>query len=163
MKNIWLLFFIILLLSPLNSNAKVIKLIRDWAVNQTEWYVDAVTMNDNKSMLMKKCYYELDKCDYSLVLYVPCEFQRKYKTSINSDKDSAFIELKCGNPVGDSGYYRYHFNYDDINNIVLSAKMVSFAISTGSDEPRVEKFSLDGAVDAINYMTTLWNSLKQDN
>lgn len=163
MKDIWLLFFIILLLSPLNSYAKVIKFTRDWAVNQTEWYVAAVTINDNKSILMQTCFYEIDKCDYSLVLNLPCEYQRKYKTLISSDKNSTSIELKGGNPIGDSGYYRYHFNYEDINNIVLSTKKISLAISIGSDNLRVEKFSLDGAVEAIKYMMKVFDSIKKGN
>lgn len=161
MKNIWLLFFIILLLSPMNSNAEVIKYFREWVVNQTEAYVDAATINDNNSVLMQTCYYELNKCDYALVLNEPCEFHRKYKTLISSDKDSTCIELRGGNSVGDSGYYRYHFEYDDINNIVLSAKWVSFAISIGNNDTKVEKFNLEGSVDAIKHMIAIYDNFKK--
>ncbi len=122
----------------------------DWRAGKTtnEKAVFAATVNQSGNVLGVYCY-GAEKCIYLLSMRTACEAGSRYPVLVNSDQGSLELQVYC-NGQRQSNVYEYVFtNFEKIEDVVLRAHRVGFALPLESDEFNVVRFSLRGSNEAI--------------
>ena len=76
---------------------------------------------------------------------------------VNTDVDSAFsTDVMCSGKVKDSDMYDYILQYDKIEDVVMKANTIRFAVPMQNAEFKAISFSLKGSTAAINFLQKLF-------
>jgi hypothetical protein len=152
-----LIFVVISVLLVSASNAQTrTRTFVDWTMGtQTaEEGLFAATTNDSGNILGKYCFATLDGCMYLLAMKTSCEQGNKYPVLVNANTGSQTLEVYCNGLLGRYNLYQYVFTeFDKIEDTVLRANRVGFAVPLQSDQFNVIRFSLMGSNEAIEAMT----------
>jgi hypothetical protein len=113
----------------------------------------AFTTNDSGAVLGEWCGASTGKCSWMIGLTTMCEQNSSYPILANSDTGAASVMITCGGKVSDTNLSRYQFtSYKDVESLLQGSKRIGFAIPMQLDQFRVVRFSLDGAVQAVENM-----------
>ncbi len=130
--------------------------IGDWLVNvnDSNTAIFAATENGAGSVFGQYCFPERQGCMYLLGLRTSCENGSEYPVLANSDSGAYPLTLRCFG-ANDTGVYEYAVtNFDLIDAAVRQSTRIGFAIPMQSDAFRVVRFSLIGAVKAMDGVRT---------
>jgi hypothetical protein len=135
-----------------------------WAMAQSktfeDWFVTKAKNGDTvagvfvedgsqQRFLGARCFVESKKCVHLLVTGTRCDDNMKIPMLMNAKTGSALINATCH--VNGSRYELLLSPYDSVRSGLTSGDMVGFALPLESGQFRVIRFSLKGAVDALNY------------
>ena len=122
-----------------------------WDLSSSDEYAYAATVNSDGRVLGQYCYYSDSSCVYLVRLGIICEADSEYPSILNSDAGAADVRLICGHEIdGENVFFINPF--DDVDNIVLSASTVGFAVALEEGTFKVVRFSLSGSTHAIKMM-----------
>lgn len=150
MKVLKLLLFLIFSATSCFA-AETVK-FKDWEVGAGDGFVYAGTMNKNNNLLGQFCYGEDEGCYYIVTFDAACNPGDTYPVLINSNLGASSKQVVCDTELSEQGLYKYYIAYEEIDDLVQTAKSIGFAIPMQSDQFKAVRFSLDGASDAIDFM-----------
>lgn len=123
----------------------------DWStgITSTGNALFAATVNDSGNVLGQYCYPGEGSCIYLLGMRTSCKEGSKYPVLVNSDKGSLQVQVLCsGRQQGN--LYEYVFTeFDKIDDVVMTAYRVGFAVPLEGDQFTVIRFSLIGSNEAV--------------
>ena len=112
----------------------------------------AGTTNDSGNVLGLYCYPGEGSCVYLLGMRTRCTQGNKYPVLVNSDQGSLHLEIMC-NGRQQNKLYEYVFtNFKTIDDIVMKAYRVGFAMPLENDQFNVIRFSLIGSNEAVSRL-----------
>lgn len=135
-----------------------------WAMAQSktfeDWFVTKAKNGDTvagvfvedgsqQRFLGARCFVDTKSCLHILVTGTKCEDKMKIAILMNAKSGSALINATCS--VNGSRHELLLSPYDSVRSGLTSGDMVGFAIPLESGSFRAVRFSLKGAVDALNY------------
>lgn len=116
-------------------------------------FIYAATVNADGRVLGQYCYISEGSCYYLVELGITCDTDSEYPSLLNSDKAAISINLVCGHKVDSGSNVFFIKPFDDVDNIVLSANSIGFAVAMEAGTFKVVRFSLSGSTHAIKMMT----------
>ena len=155
----WVTSIIVAVSIPLMVAHAEPQISKDWTwdisssidVNGGE-FVYAGTINSDGRILGQSCYITDGSCFYFVDLGITCETDSQYPSLLNSGKGAVSASLVCGRKL-DNGNNVFRIpSFDDVNEIVLSADSVGFAVAIEAGRFKVVRFSLSGSTRAIEMM-----------
>ena len=130
----------------------------DFASGDWAWNVDdpdgfyAVTSNSAGQMLMQLCDVNEGSCLYAVGFDTTCSEGASHPALVNTDEIAASITLHCGSKLKDGSNLMFIEDFDQIDQIVRDATRIGFALPMQGDEFQAVRFSLKGAVPALDAM-----------
>ena len=122
-----------------------------WDLSYSDDYAYAATANSDGRILGQYCYYADGSCVYLVSLGILCEAGAEYPSILNSNAGVLDVRLICGHIYqGENVFFIKPF--DDVDNIVMSADNIGFAVAMEEGTFKVVRFSLSGSTHAIKMM-----------
>lgn len=113
----------------------------------------AATVNGSQEVFGQWCYADKGSCFWLIGMSTPCSEGKTYPVLVNSDVGAVQLEVQCLGKLQVTGAYELAFTkFDDIDQIARKASRVGFAIPLQTNQVRVVRFSLSGAVRALTVM-----------
>lgn len=112
--------------------------------------VYAATINDSKAIFGQYCFFENGKCLWLLANDIDCQTGSEYAVLVNSDAGASSLKLMCVKIEGKARYAFAEFNEIDQAIRVVSKFGIAFPLQSGLFQ--VNRFSVDGATQAISFM-----------
>jgi hypothetical protein len=113
----------------------------------------AATVNDSGHVLGRYCHGG-NSCVYLLGIATACTKGTRYPVLVNATTGANTLEVYCNGPMEGGNKYQYVFTaFDDVEQLVLRADRVSFAIPIAGVAFTIVPFSLIGSNEAIAAMT----------
>ncbi|MDQ1363116.1 MAG: hypothetical protein QG652_976 [Pseudomonadota bacterium] len=134
----------------------------DWTVGliDNNEGVYAATLNDSGGIIGQYCFFETDDCIWLMSIDVKCTDDSKYPILINSDYAAAYVDVTCTNL---DNAPRYIFNdFELLKKHVTNSRRIGLAFPMQDGKFQVSRFSLDGAIDAINFMAEVYREATRD-
>jgi hypothetical protein len=131
------------------------------AEQQGDWFFEikqqkpmAFTVSDSGNVFGQWCDPAADSCLYLMALPSACEDEAEYPVLVNADSEAVSTSIICGGKLEGQGLYRYVFSdFDEIDSVVReSSGRMGVAMPLQGDSFKVFRFSLDGAVPALDKM-----------
>ena len=150
MRNSILLGLWSLIFSPISFSQAQISKDWHWDLSYSD-YAYAATANSDGRILGQYCYYADGSCVYLVSLGILCESGAEYPSILNSNTGAVDVRLICGDKYqGENVFFIKPF--DDVDNIVLTASTIGFAVAMEEGTFKVVRFSLLGSTHAIKMM-----------
>ena len=130
----------------------------DFTSGDWTWNVDdpetlyAATGNSAGQMLMQFCDANEGSCLYAVGFDTTCNEGATHPALVNTDETTASITLHCGKKLKDGTNLMFIENFDQIDGIIREARRIGFALPMQGDEFQAVRFSLKGAVAALDAM-----------
>ncbi len=125
----------------------------DWVWNADDPSVMyAATMNDAGQMLAQFCDASDGSCVYAVGFQTQCDVGDTYPVMINSDIGAAYVEFHCAKQLKDMGNLMVATDFDQLDGFVRKASRIGFALPMQGDRFKAVRFSLKGAVPALDAM-----------
>ena len=126
----------------------------NWSMGRTSsGGFHATTVNDSGHILGRHCSGS-ESCVYLLSITAACTKGQRYPVLVNATTGPKSLEVFCNGPMESGNKYQYIFTaFDQIQQIVLQASKVGFAIPLAGAAFTVVPFSLIGSNEAIAAMT----------
>jgi hypothetical protein len=113
----------------------------------------AATINESQEVFGQWCYADKGSCIWLIGMTARCNEGKTYPVRVNSDVGAVQLEVQCLGKLQVTGAYELAFTkFDDIDHIARKASRVGFVISLQTNQVRVVRFSLSGAVRALTAM-----------
>ena len=122
-----------------------------WDLTSSDDYAYAATVNSDGRILGQYCYYSDKSCVYLVSLGIICETGAEYPSILNSNTGAADVRLICGDKYQGENVFIIK-PFDDVDNIVMAANTVGFAVALEEGTFKVVRFSLSGSTHAIKMM-----------
>jgi hypothetical protein len=122
-----------------------------WNVDDPETFY-AATGNSAGQMLMQLCDVNEGSCLYAVGFDTTCNEGATHPALVNTDETAASITLHCGKKLKDGTNLMFIENFDQIDGIIRDARRIGFALPMQGDEFKAVRFSLKGAVPALDAM-----------
>ena len=122
-----------------------------WDMTSSDEYAYAATVNSDGRVLGQYCYYSESSCVYLVSLGIICADDSEYPSILNSDAGVVEVKLVCGHKNNDENVF-FIKPFDDVDNLVLSASTIGFAVALEEGTFKVVRFSLSGSTHAIKMM-----------
>jgi len=151
--RLFLLYLSALLLSA-DASAQQLS-FGNWSIGPTSsgagFY--ASTVNDSGHLLGRYCFGS-DSCVYLLGISTACTKGQRYPVLVNATTGSKTLEVFCNGPMEGGKKYQYVFTaFDQIQQVILQATKVGFALPLAGTAFTVIPFSLVGSNEAIAAMS----------
>lgn len=149
MRNSILLGLWSLISSPISFSQAQISKDWHWDLSYSD-YAYAATVNSD-GRILGQYYYADGSCVYLVSLGILCESGAEYPSILNSNTGAVDVRLICGDKYqGENVFFIKPF--DDVDNIVLTASTIGFAVAMEEGTFKVVRFSLLGSTHAIKMM-----------
>jgi hypothetical protein len=113
----------------------------------------AATVNRSQEVFGEWCYADKGTCIWLIGMTTRCNEGKTYRVLANSDIGAVQLEVRCLGKLEVTGAYELAFTkFDDVDHIARKASRVGFAIPLRTNQVRVARFSLSGAVRALTAM-----------
>ena len=148
LRQVYIGVFLIVICGPLSAQRQN---FNDWTtgVTTTGNALYAATANDSGNILGQYCYPGDGNCYYLLGLRTSCKEGNNYPVLLNSDQGSATVAVRCNGRV-QNGLFEYVFTeFSRIDDVVMKAYRVGFAVPLEGDQFTVIRFSLVGSNEAV--------------
>jgi hypothetical protein len=122
-----------------------------WNVDDSTSYF-AGTENSAGQGLMQICYPAKGSCLYAIGFDTTCDEGDSYLALVNSDAGTAILNLKCASKLDSGGNLMLAEDFDQLDVLIRSAKRIGFALPMQGDEFKAVRFSLKGALPALDAM-----------
>jgi len=122
-----------------------------WSIDDPEMFY-AGTGNSAGQMLMQLCDISEGSCMYAVGLETTCSEGAAHPALVNTDETAASITLHCGKKLKDGSNLMFIEDFDQIDGIIRDARRIGFALPMEGDEFKAVRFSLKGAVQALDAM-----------
>jgi hypothetical protein len=122
-----------------------------WNVDDPETYY-AATGNSAGQMLMQLCDINEGSCLYAVGFDTTCNEGATHPALVNTEETAASITLHCGKKLKDGTNLMFIEDFDQIDGIIRNATRIGFALPMQGDEFKAVRFSLKGAVPALDAM-----------
>lgn len=127
----------------------------DWEAftDRAGTFWSAATVNGSKEVFGQWCYADKGTCIWLIGMTTQCNEGKTYPVLADSDVGAVQLEVQCLGKLQVTGAYELAFTkFDDIDRIARKASRVGFAIPLQTNQVRVVRFSLSGAVRALTIM-----------
>jgi hypothetical protein len=147
---------IAILVGALPAPAQV---IGDWVVDvESPNAYSAVTVNDSGHGFGEFCDLNEGNCYWLIEMSSSCDEGATSPILGNSDGTAVNLELLCiGRLEGGNSAYVFT-DFDQVDKLVRHSDRVGFAMPSGTDEFRMEKYNLRGTVEALAVMSAATNT-----
>jgi len=142
------------------------------ANNSGRWMVDftedkgsiyAETINDSGAVLGEWCNISSKQCYWMIATDTACEKDHTYPVLANADAGASEIGIVCRGKVDDTNMYAYVFDkWKDLEGLLKNSKRIGFAVPMQSDQFRVYRFNLDGALEASSKAETVLSKITEE-
>ncbi|MFD2176100.1 hypothetical protein [Veronia pacifica] len=125
---------------------------QDWMVDTNgNDYFYAATINNNDQIFGKYCYFSSENCLYLIGVDITCEAGSEYPALVNAESAAMHVTLYCGDKFMDQNVLVIE-PYEDIDLAIKQGEQLGIAVPMESGQFQVSRFSLDGAIIAIDRM-----------
>jgi hypothetical protein len=133
-----------------------------WTVGTTTngEYVYAATANDSGNVFGQYCSPSDETCYWLLRLNLTCKIGDSYPLLVNADSGAIHLSVYCFNKLNDSMFQYAMTDFDKTNVMIRGNSRIGFAFPLQSDQFRVIRFDLGGAIAAVNSMLEKAQELK---
>jgi hypothetical protein len=122
-----------------------------WSVDDPEMLY-AATENSAGQTLVQLCDATDGSCFYAVGFDTSCDEGDSYPALVNTDDGAYNIEFLCGGKLDAGGNMMLVKNFDQIDGMIRKARRIGFALPMQGDEFKAVRFSLKGAVPALDAM-----------
>lgn len=131
----------------------------DWQVGKlaNDAGLHASTTNDSGATFGMACFVEMNGCQWMLVNNIGCSDGDKYTALINSDSGARSMQVTCTKVGARRGYI--FSDFPAIESLVKNSAKIGFAMPMENGMFRVNRFSLDGSVKALDFMRIAFDLL----
>lgn len=117
-------------------------------------YYFAITANDSGSIFGQFCYKDEGSCLWLVSFATECKKDSEYPALASGASGASSVTIHCfGTTPGMKGHYRYIFtDFDTIDKMVRGGTQIGVVVPLASEQFKVFRFNLNGAVASINSM-----------
>lgn len=162
MKAIWLVLGLAISI-PAHSDEYLSSGDWKYSLNDPEGAIleATTTASGGEVMLSQVCVLESKDCIYMVNFDVTCEEDSKLPALVNTDKGALTVTLLCTDTKATDGTnYMIIQPFDEFDGALRGAKRLGFVVPMEEDEFRAVRFSMRGAVGAIDRMRAAANRSK---